>query len=73
MSNFHHQPGDFFRTVMTQYCSRWYSCACVGALTSDLSSNSSLKDFLQYSNDFLGSICLPVYSSTQGSIVPYIF
>ena len=23
MSNFHHQPGDFFRTVMTQYCSRW--------------------------------------------------
>ena len=23
MSNFHHQPGDFFRTVMTQYCSKW--------------------------------------------------
>ena len=23
MSNFHHQPGDFFRTVMAQYCSRW--------------------------------------------------
>ena len=23
MSTFHHQRGDFFRTVMTQYCSRW--------------------------------------------------